>query len=84
VEEESGLKLVHKTGSLDLAVKGTNGEDVLHFFEKAMESQNIRLELQDMQNKIQNLIIYDFIIIIYLPRCWYEQIQCSPGCPRDI
>ena len=41
VEEESGVQVVHKTGSLDLAVKGTQAETFLENFAKAMTSCDI-------------------------------------------
>ena len=42
VEHESGIKLVHKTGSLDIAVKGTSGMDTLQSYAKAMDDSNIQ------------------------------------------
>ena len=42
VERESGIKLVHKTGSLDIAVKGTSGMDKLQSNAKAMDDSNIQ------------------------------------------
>lgn len=41
VERESGVQLVFKTGSLDLAVKGTKAEAFLEEFDAAMTRCNI-------------------------------------------
>lgn len=47
VEEESGLRLVHKTGSLELSLRGTYGMEILESTANAMKKQNIPFERLD-------------------------------------
>ncbi|XP_071963644.1 monomeric sarcosine oxidase-like [Antedon mediterranea] len=44
LERESGIQVVYKTGSLNLAVKGTVGEKTLNEYAKAMSQQNVPYE----------------------------------------
>jgi monomeric sarcosine oxidase len=47
VERESGVPLVHRTGSLDIAQPGTDGEVILEAFARAMNAHEVPFERLD-------------------------------------
>lgn len=47
VEEESGVPLVHRTGSLDIAQPGTDGDVILEAFARAMGAHDVPFERLD-------------------------------------
>src|SRR5579875_1425450 len=47
VEDESGVPLVHRTGSLDIARPGTDGGAILEAFARAMSTHDVAFERLD-------------------------------------
>lgn len=47
VERESGVRLVHRTGMVNIAERGTEGTGILHNYERAMTEQGIAHERFD-------------------------------------
>ena len=59
VERESGLKLVHMTGGLDLTRRGKARDNVLEKYAQAMAAQNIPYVFQiRIKTKSENNFIF--------------------------
>jgi sarcosine oxidase len=68
VESESGIQLIHKTGSLELSLRGGHGMEVIEASVKAMANQNIpfeRLDAPEIRRRFPQFRVPDNLTALY-------------------